>query len=78
MTELVGNLVYSKKLKQRDTQSKAQASAASGVDRSDYVQLSDWITSLPGQFMIATGSAMQTISRNLDWGSGYLVMARRA
>ncbi|MCD9086159.1 class I SAM-dependent methyltransferase [Stenotrophomonas sp. SY1] len=76
-TEALGNLIYSRMLIERKTDSKSEATAASGIDRRNYLRISRWTHSLPGRALIAVASGAQYVTRNRNWGSGYLVMASR-
>jgi len=76
-TEFFGNASYRRMIKQRADQSKAYATASSGVDRSSYSRLIKWITSLPGQTAMSAAMAFQAMTQRTDWGSGYLLAARR-
>lgn len=74
-TEWAGNRVYRELIRQRGERSKEQASASSGVDRRNYAKFSRMIASTPGKALLSTAFAIQTITRNTDWGSGYLLLA---
>jgi hypothetical protein len=64
-------------IEQRTDQSKEHATASSGVDRRSYARLNKWITSFPGQISLSAAMALQTMPQHTDWGSGYLLTARR-
>lgn len=76
-TEAIGNRSYQKMLNERSTHSKAEATAASGIDRRNYLRLNKWLNTLPGRWAISVCLALQYLTRNRNWGSGYLVMASR-
>jgi len=78
LTEWAGNRIYRKLIRQRGEISKNQASAASGVDRRSYVSLSRVITSVPGKILVSMAFALQNATENVDWGSGYLLLAKRS
>lgn len=76
-TEWFGNRVYRKLIQRRGEKTKEQASASSGIDRSSYSRLGKLIVSVPGKATIAMAFALQAMTRNTDWGSGYLLLASR-
>lgn len=77
LTERVGQRSYRKMLRQRsETISPAEATADSGVERSGYLRLFQDMDSVPGRFGLRLGFMAQAMTSRLDWGSGYLVLAR--
>jgi len=77
LTERIGQRSYRKMLRQRgDSISPPEATAESGVERSRYLRLFQHMDSLPGRFGLRLGFMAQAMTSRLDWGSGYLVMAR--
>ncbi len=78
LTEWVGNFFYTRMLARRTTDSREAATADSGVDRRHYVRLGGLIDSFFGSALLRVAFAMQYLTRNTDWGSGYLLLARKA
>ncbi len=76
-TEALGNRTYRKMLKQRSGNSKADATASSGIDRQNYLRINKWIDTIPGRAIISGSILLQNLTRNLDWGSGYLLVATK-
>ena len=76
-TEFFGNIAYRRMIKLRADQSKEQATASSGVDRRSYARLSGLIGSHAGRGGLAVAMWLQAMTRQMDWGSGYLLAARR-
>ncbi|WP_409475725.1 class I SAM-dependent methyltransferase [Stenotrophomonas sp. Y-13] len=76
-TEWLGNRIYRKLIQQRGEKTKEQASASSGIDRRNYAPFSRLIASAPGRALMSTAFAIQSMTRNTDWGSGYLLVASR-
>jgi len=77
LTEALGNHVYRKMIAQRNSDSKIEATANSGIDRKKYLRLNRWIDTPPGHALIAIGELLQQLTRNLNWGSGYIVTAKK-
>lgn len=79
LTEWQGNRTYKRLLQERgDAQSKAHATDESGVERGDYLRLFQFIDTLPGRFALRVALALQTLTTSTNWGSGYLVLARKS
>jgi len=79
LTEWQGNRTYKQLLEQRgDAQSKAHATEESGVERSHYLRLFRIIDTIPGRFALRVALLMQALTASTNWGSGYLVLARKA
>jgi SAM-dependent methyltransferase len=79
LTEWLGNRTYRKLLRERgEGVSKDQASSESGVERSNYLSLFKRINTPVGRFLLRIAIALQAVASRTDWGSGYLVLARRA
>ena len=79
LTEWQGNKTYKRLLQERgDAQSKAHATEESGVERGYYLRLFQIIDTLPGRFALRVALAMQSLTASTNWGSGYLVLARKA
>ncbi|EPR15506.1 hypothetical protein M527_24585 [Sphingobium indicum IP26] len=57
--------------------SQAQATAASGVDRSVDVKHFGLQTSLPGRFIMKMACLLQRAFLSTDWGEGFVMIARR-
>ena len=78
-TEWVGAKRYRRLMLERtDVMSKQQASADSGVERTDAIRLFRKVNTVLGRFAIRGCMLAQSITAKTDWGSGYLVLARRA
>lgn len=78
LTEWWGDRFYRRLLKQRgDTHSRAEATASSGIDRSEYLRAFGKMNSLPGRLGLRIAMWLQAATRGTDWGSGYLVLARK-
>ncbi|MBO9881572.1 class I SAM-dependent methyltransferase [Xanthomonas sp. D-109] len=77
LTEWIGEFSYRRMIEERGDLSKLAATHASGIDRRDYSRLATLISSLPGRLGLRTAMAMQSLARNTDWGSGYLIAARK-
>ncbi len=76
-TEWLGNHAYRKLIRQRGEKTKQQATASSGIDRRGYARFGKLTASVPAKALISTASALQTMTLNTDWGSGYLLLASR-
>jgi len=77
LTEWAGEFTYQKMLDKRGTFSKKMATDSSGIDRRSYSRLSKIIASAPGRLAMRAAMAAQFAAKNTDWGSGYLVAARK-
>lgn len=78
LTEWVGTRTYRRLIGERDSgTSRVRATANSGIDRSDYLRLFRWIDSPLGRVGLRVAMVMQAAASRLNWGSGYLVLARR-
>jgi SAM-dependent methyltransferase len=78
LTEALGARPYRKMLADRSAEaSKEEASADSGVERSHATRLLRLLDSAPGKLALRIALSMQSAARTTDWGSGYLVLARR-
>lgn len=79
LTEWYGAKTYRRLLAERGGGiSKREASANSGVERADASRLFRLVNTLPGRFALRTCLWLQAVAARTDWGSGYLVLARRA
>ncbi len=78
LTEWVGNFVYRRMLIRDGAAPRDAATAKSGIDRRHYLRLGGLLNSLPGRAMLCSALTLQYWARNTDWGSGYLVLARKA
>lgn len=79
VTEWVGGRSYRRLMRERGkATSIMRATANSGVDRADYLRLFRWMDSPLGRLGLRTALVMQAVTSRFDWGSGYLVLARRA
>lgn len=77
LTEWMGRYYYRKAIARRKNYTCEQASATSGIDRKPYVRLQQLLHSRFGQTLVGLGLRLQNPFLDTDWGSGYLVMARR-
>lgn len=79
LTEALGSRTYQRLIKERgDAMTIERATENSGIERSDYLRLFRWIDSPLGRFALRVALAMQALTSRVNWGSGYLVLARRA
>lgn len=79
LTEWYGERFYRRALRNRtDAVSKAEATSESGVDRDYYLKRFGWLDSLPGRASLRLAIAMQHLVSRTDWGTGYLILARKA
>lgn len=76
-TEVIGNHIYRRMINARGTTSKAEATASSGIARSNYNRISHVIDSAPARAALATADWVQRRFLSTDWGSGYLFVAQR-
>jgi SAM-dependent methyltransferase len=78
LTEAVGARSYRRMLQRRgDGTTREEASADSGVERSAATRLLRLLDSTPGRLGLRIALSLQAATRTTDWGSGYLVLARR-
>lgn len=76
-TEMLGRRVYRRLLAEREqSTSKAQASASSGIERSEAMKLFRQVNTLPGRLILQGCLVLQAVAARTDWGSGYLVLAK--
>lgn len=79
VTESAARATYQRMIDARaGTYSKEQATAASGIERNEHIRLFRWMNTLPGRASIRLFMMMQALAARTDWGSGYLVLARRS
>jgi SAM-dependent methyltransferase len=79
LSEALGAPVYRRMMRQRDrATTKAEATADSGVERRAAARLFRWLSSPPGRLGLWAALRMQAATAGRDWGSGYLVLARRS
>lgn len=78
LTEWLGSRTYRRLMdeRQRDV-SSAEASAESGVERTDYLRLFRRMDTLPGRLALRCNFVLQSLAAGTDLGSGYLVLASR-
>jgi SAM-dependent methyltransferase len=57
--------------------SREQASGQSGVDRGYYLGVFDRIDTVLGRFAIRIAFLLQAVTARTNWGSGYLLLARK-
>jgi len=77
LTEMAGARSYRRMIDQREDLSRDEATAHSGTDRRAYSKLSRAIASPLGRLALRGAMAMQAATCHTDWGSGYLVLARK-
>jgi len=78
ITETLGVRTYRKLIKQRgEVVDKNTASAESGIERTAYMKQFHIINSMPGKFALHLCFLAQWLTRNTDFGSGYLVLATK-
>ena len=77
LTEWQGNRSYRKLLQQRGDSSKAEATGESGVERSHYMRLFKVMDTLVGRLGLRIALFLQSWAASTDWGSGYLVLAKK-
>lgn len=81
LTEMIGELYYRRALRRRATvasEVRNLGNALSGVDRGVYRKVQSLMTSKAGKGAVMLADALQTATAHKDWGSGYLLSARRA
>ena len=79
LTEWLGSRTYRRLMEERQrTVTSAEASAESGVERSDYLRLFRRMDTLAGRAALRCNFLLQSLAAGTDLGSGYLVLARRA
>jgi SAM-dependent methyltransferase len=77
-TEWAGRRTYARLLSARASTTKPEvASAESGIQRNAYMGLFRWIESVPGRLALRLSYLLQRLTRNVDIGSGYLVLATK-
>jgi len=78
LTEWLGSRTYRRLMEERRRElSSAEASAESGVERTDYLRLFRRMDTLPGRLALRSNFLIQSLAAGTDLGSGYLVLARR-
>lgn len=78
LTEILGQRTYRRLIRERSPSlSLADASADSGVEREDYGRLFSLMDSPPGRVLFRIALAAQRMCKSTDWGSGFLLVARR-
>jgi SAM-dependent methyltransferase len=78
ITEILGMRTYRKLINQRgESFDKNTASAESGIERTAYMKQFHIINSMPGKFALHLCFLAQWLTRNTDFGSGYLVLATK-
>jgi len=77
LTERVGERTYRRMIGQRQNLSREEATAHSGTDRRAYSRLSRAIASPIGRLALRCAMVAQGATGRTDWGSGYLVVARK-
>lgn len=78
ITEFLGESAYRKLIKQRDGSTcKSAASAESGIERDFYAKNFYLIKSILGTLAFKVFFLLQWLTRKTDFGSGYIVIARK-
>lgn len=79
LTEWLGSRTYRRLMQERRRAvTSAEASAESGVERTDYLRLFRRMDTLAGRLALRANFGLQALAARTDLGSGYLVLARRA
>lgn len=77
-TEWIGKSSYARMLNKRSTDtSRTDATALSGVSRRTYLGFYRYMRMPAFKLLLSLSFLIQKIFRNTDWGSGYLVLARK-
>lgn len=77
-TEWAGRRTYDRLLRARASSMKPEvASAESGIQRDAYMSIFRWVESFPGRLALRLSYRLQRLTRNVDIGSGYLVLATK-
>lgn len=78
LTEWVGARTYRKRLAERAiTITRGEASAHSGIERAEVMRLFRYLDTVFGRAALRFCIWLQAVTARTDWGSGYLVLARR-
>lgn len=78
LTEWYGERFYRRALRERrGNVSKSQATSESGVEREYYVRKFKWLDSPLGRTLLRVSNVVQDVASRTDWGTGYLVLARK-
>jgi hypothetical protein len=77
VTNFFANLSVSGKGLAGGGEGQAQATAASGVDRSLHLKLFGLQTSLPGRLIMKAGCLLQRAFLGTDWGDCFVLVATR-
>ena len=78
LTEWYGERFYRRAMRERkEGISKSQATSESGVDRGYYVKKFELLDSLFGRALLRLSNMAQHMASRTDWGTGYLVLARK-
>jgi len=78
LTERAGRRTYTRLLRARGSTTKPElASAESGIQRDAYMSIFRWVESIPGRMALRLNYQLQRLTRNVDIGSGYLVLATK-
>lgn len=79
LTEWLGSRTYRRLMDERQrTVTSAEASAESGVERTAYLRLFRRMDTMAGRLALRLNFLLQSLAARTDFGSGYLVLARRA
>lgn len=76
-TNFFANLSVSGKGLAGGSEGQAQATAASGVDRTIHVKLFGLQTSILGRLIMKAGCVLQRVFLRTDWGEGFVMVATR-
>ncbi|KAF1726507.1 hypothetical protein CSC78_05290 [Pseudoxanthomonas japonensis] len=78
LTEWYGERFYRRALRDRQGNlNKSQATSESGVERNYYVRKFKWLDSAPARALLRFFNITQSLASRTDWGTGYLVLARK-
>ena len=78
LTEWYGEQFYKRALRERQgSVSKSEATGESGVERDYYIRKFKWLDSPLGHALLRLSSVVQSLASRTDWGTGYLVLARK-
>lgn len=78
LTEWYGERFYRRAMRERQGGvSKSQATSDSGVDRGYYIKKFSLLDSFWGRALFRLSSVIQHLASRTDWGTGYLVLARK-
>lgn len=77
LSEVLGRSAYRRMLEQQHKTDRHEATASSGVDRRSWMRLFPLLRSWPGRWLLGLSYFCQRLFRSADYGSGYIVLARK-